>query len=387
MIGLRHKGKTPQQYEGTCKRFVKWIRTCNIPCAWLYTATPTTLAARQDFASRLDNLFMQWSVYLVEIQQTVQSHSAQQYIVHVRSRIDDAVGFSTAKASPINSLLKTISGLTRIHPIKRRRRDPMVQQHLIAWEKVLDCSKHQHRLALTIATVSVMTASRFSDFGPRTQALYDPTQDCSQADVVFERRCGFLRFPEHKTSNKGKWAPKVMPQPKVAFPFMIGNVSVNSWWELLHFTGHGIPHHISLSAYFQVRRLLMLQAPETTPPGQRPLFQLASGEAADYGWYYKTICDLSNATGFKFISPHSGRKGGIVAANATGLASGHDLQMLGNMAQSSTTLIYDETTVTHSSAIVLAMTDAPRTETMSNRGFGGSQFVNPSAGAPCRRHG
>ena len=57
------------------------------------------------------------------------------------------------------------------------------------------------------------------------------------------------------------------------------------------------------------------------------------GKAISYGWYYKTVKRIAQECGHKYLTPHSGRKRGMVAANATGKATSHDLQLLANMSQ------------------------------------------------------
>jgi len=376
LIGDRHKGRTSGQYDRTCRRFALWIEKHNIRCSWLTQPVGKSLQERQLFAEKLDLLFMRWCVYLVEVQGTVQTHSAVQYVTHVRSRVDDAVRFDTLEMSPIDSLGKLVLGLQREHGTKKRRRDPLLQQHLLQWETKLDSTDHQHRLAMAIAVTTVMCVSRVSDFCPPTSA-FNPDWDASQADVKWEKDVGFLRLTDHKTRNRGEWPPKIMPKPDVTFPLRVGRASIRSWAELLSFTGHGLPHSVILSPYFQIRRLLLLQGESPLPPARRPLFEQATGKAASYSWFYTVCKRLAAACNHKYITPHSGRKGGIVAANATGKASTHDLQLLANMAQSSTTLIYDEATVTKSTAVVRAMQESTRTETMCDRAFGGSDFVGP----------
>jgi hypothetical protein len=333
------------------------------------------------FAWELDWLLAQWLVFLVEVQRNTSPASAWGYCTAVRSKIDDHVGFNTSEASPSSSLAKAYKSLAKLYGNRKRNRSALVQQHLLEWARVLDFSLHQHRLFFTVAIITVMTASRFSDFAPHTIASFDPALDATLSDVHWERNRAFIRFTDHKTSSKGDWAPKPMPKPDITFPLSSASgVVLRNWRQLSRFTGTDLPDFLLLSPYFHLRRLLALQPPSATPADRRPLFERFDGKPAAYGWYYSSMKAVAAQCGHKYISPHSGRKGGIVAATETDLATSHDMRCMANMRSENTLNIYSERSVMRTERIMTAMASSSHTAVMCERAFGGSDFAGPNGG-------
>jgi len=322
----------------------------------------------------------------VEVQRT-SPVSALNYLSAVRSRVDDHVDFDTATVSPSTAIAKIFTSLQRQYKAPKRRRAALVQQHILDWTLKLDLSNHQHRLFLTIAVVSLMTASRFSDFAPHNIKDFSPRLDATQADVCWEQERGFIRFTDHKTAARGEWPPKPLPRPVASFPLVTERGAViRNWDELIRCTRVDLPHHLLLSVYLHVRRLLALQPSSSTPTHLRPLFERSDGKPVAYRWYYSALKAAAAACGHKHLSPHSGRKGGVIASQATGLASTHDTRMLANMRSEATFSIYNEATVTRTEGIVRAMESSSHTAVMCDRAFGGSDFVTPSS-FPAPPHG
>ena len=174
------------------------------------------------------------------------------------------------------------------------------------------------------------------------------------------------------------WAPKPLPAPETTFPLTLPNgTCLVDWTGLLRYTGPGLPTAILLSPYYHIRRMMLLSPASGLSDASRPLFQSFDGKPIDYLNFSKFVNNISELCGHKYITPHSGRIGGMTAAGASGMANSHDLQQLGYMSQHATTLVYDRRTTQRSCNLMLAMSATPFTDTQLNHAFGRSDFVGP----------
>jgi hypothetical protein len=154
--------------------------------------TPTSPEARLALAVEAERIFMRWAIYLVLHRKTVQPHSAYQYIKNVRSSINDHTGFDMLSVHKMRNLNNLITGLLVLRPHVKRRRDPILQQHILAWAAVLDHRLHSHRMFLALVVVLFSTVSRFGDLNADFAEDFSSNTHVTLADVQLEHPCGFI---------------------------------------------------------------------------------------------------------------------------------------------------------------------------------------------------
>ena len=334
---------------------------------------PVTYDDHVRYAARAEDIYTSYIVWLVEVKRTVQVASAQQYVRCVQGAFASIIPFhfNLQAVHPPHRRDLVCAGLTKLYPHVHRRRDPVLQQHILRWARVLDLTNHEHRLFLTLSVVLWSTASRVADVCPPTSASFDPHLHATRDDVRVAGDTAYLRLTDHKTAGLGTpWQPKPMPQPvlngnPVAFPLRVDNVVYHSLGDLANCTSHALPDSIQLSAYFQLERLQTLRpqglSAVTASSSSLPLFQHANGSAVSYSSFSANLRKVCSAAGTPHIYPHSHRVGGATAASAHG-ADEVTLKTLGYWLSQSSVLRYNRTTHKAIVDVVHRMTDEPHTD-------------------------
>lgn len=127
--------------------------------------------ARAQHPLAIEQMLCRYVVFLVEVQKTVQHKQALNYAQCIRSVINDWVGYDIQSYHRHLNLTKMVDRLDTAHPHQARRRDPLLQQHLLAWSRRLNCELHSHRLGLAIAVTTWGNSCRWGDLGPRLLSL------------------------------------------------------------------------------------------------------------------------------------------------------------------------------------------------------------------------
>jgi hypothetical protein len=375
VIGGRHRFSTNINYTSSVQMLDRFAALSGCSVAAL-CARPTTPPARLALAVEAERVFMRWAIYLVLHKGTVNPESAYQYIKNVRSVVNDHCGFEMTSVHKFRNLAALIDGLKKLKPVQRRQRDPILQQHILAWATRLDHTLHTHRTFLARTVTLFMTASRFGDISPSTAGLFNPATHVTIADVqLFPDRacgCGFITIKTTKMERQCTWEPKPLPIPDVHFPLTVGPETYPTLSALITCTNSALPAAVMLSPWFQLARLLALRpaSSKTTPDAQTPLFHTVNGRSVCLQHYNKDLKAVAEACGHsQFLSAHSNRIGGETAAEATGVASQHALQAMGYWRSHNSVLLYNQSTVSTVAPVMRAMAAVVRTDTALDHAF------------------
>ena len=286
---------------------------------------PSGVEARTGHAVRVEQMLTRYAVFLVEEPGTVQLQSALDYAASVRSVMNDFLGYDMQQYHVHRSLKHVIEGLKVAHPHKHKRRDPVMQQHLLKWAGEMDFSLHSDRAAFAMAVTTWGTVSRFGDIGPERKSDFNPKKDVLVGDVVLGVTGGSVNFKEHKTSKRSSWAPKTFPTPEVVYPITVDGVTYADLDELCGCTSSALNAHssITLSVYFQLARMIKLS--RWASPNA-PLFHQYGGGVMYYRVYADFMKCITQKCNHQFFTPHSGRSGGRTAMLATNLADKQTLE-------------------------------------------------------------
>ena len=317
----------------------------------------------------VERMFIRYVVWLVEVQGGVQPKSAASYCSCIRSVTNDFIGYDMESVHKHGLLTKTVDGLEAVHPHQKRRRDPLMQQHILQWSAQLDLTLHSHRVALAIAVTTFGTTSRFGDFCPVLLSDFDPEAHAVFEDVQLLAAVGFITIKDHKTCRRSSWAPKTMPLPDVTYPLVVEGRVYHDIVELLSCTSPQLPSKVILSPYFQLGRLMKLSGKQDS---KTPLFHLYGGKPVYYDVYSEFVRIISERCGHGFIKPHSGRSGGMTAMAATGIATDHTLRTCGYMQSESTPLAYSEAATENQAMVLRAIADSTHTDLAIHHAVGKS---------------
>ena len=318
---LRQTSSTQQNQA--VQRLHHWSAARKIPCGFLFEYVTPTQNGRMAFSIDAERLFIR---YVTDIVRNGNGkcgpESAMQYVTKVRGAVNQLQGFTMQQYSKHQTLDSTVQGLGITDPQKRLTRGPLLQQHQLKIESLMDMSLHANRAIMALLSTCAVLNCRVKDLTSDTKESWCKTTCVSVGDVTISPKLLTIAIRDHKTKDRRKsYEPdyKFCPAPKVTFP--VGSMSTMRELTRCCQTD-AIPACARLSPYFQTHRLIVLGNAKTRNRSA-PLFCYDDGTPISYRCVYfflrrasKADADLKAAN----LLPHSGRHGAATTSKMNGTA-------------------------------------------------------------------
>ena len=311
------------QQNQAVQRLHQWSAARGIPCGFLFKYVNPTQNGRMAFSIDAEQLFIR---YVTDIVRNGSGkcgpESAMQYVTKIRGAVNQLQGFTMQQYSKHQTLDSTVQGLGITDPQKRLTRGPMLQQHQLKIESLMDMTEHANRAIMALLSTCAVLNCRVKDLTSDTKESWNKSTCVSVGDVSISSKMLTITIRDHKTKDRTKSTEldyKFCPAPKVAFPVS----SMSTMSELTRCCRtDAIPTCVRLSPYFQVNRLVVL-GNATTRKRDAPLFSYDDGTPISYRCVYFFLrrasaldADLKAAN----LLPHSGRHGAATTSKMNGTA-------------------------------------------------------------------
>ena len=138
------------------------------------------------FVSSMDSMrvFGGFMAYMVEVR-GVTPETAEGYKRNIVTHIKSKIGYCIKLGQDWGWLELVLNGLKKLHPHKKKRRDPMTPQILMKIRMHMDFGNHEDRTYWAVALYLMFGVSRKGDNLPETRTSFDNKHHVARRDLEF----------------------------------------------------------------------------------------------------------------------------------------------------------------------------------------------------------
>ena len=132
---------------------------------------------------RSETISMGFAEYLVTGRRVQVDPTTKQYIGNVRSQLADYAGPDPALGHDWRRLRRLLGRLQSEYPSQRKKRNPILQQHLLKFKAAMDMTDVVCKMYWALALTLFFGVSRKGDHLPESRVGFDPLTDTTRSDL------------------------------------------------------------------------------------------------------------------------------------------------------------------------------------------------------------